>query len=236
MLSFLELMDFAFARELTKKFQIDIEQIVREEYEMVLLKKFFESTIGKNLIFKGGTALRLCYGSPRFSQDLDFSLKRKFPKRDFLKLIYSFSKEFPQVKIDDIFGKRFTLFALFKIKEDYLSRPFSIKVEVSQRKEIWREDKNFQIMLVKSEVTPINFLGQIATLDKILEDKLDIVKRRREPRDLFDIWFVNQKLQKDIKIPFAFFQKQELKRELHKFLPRPWWKIIDTWDTKRKHK
>lgn len=229
-------MDFGLAKELSKKLQIDIEQIVREEYEILLLKKLFESRIGKDLIFKGGTALRLCYGSPRFSQDLDFSLKRKFPREDFFAIIDSFGREFPTVKIDDVFAKRFTFFALLKIKEDYLTRAFSLKVEASKRKERWLEGKNFQITLVKSEVTPITFLGQVASLDKILDDKLDIFKRRKEVRDLFDLWFVSRRLEKDIKIPFELFQKQELKRELHKFLPRSWWKIIEKWEKEKKLK
>jgi len=272
-------MDETFAKELSKKLQIDIEQIVREEYEMVFLKKLFESKIGKDLIFKGGMALRLCFGSPRFSQDLDFSLKRRFSQKDFFEIINSFSKEFTQVRIDDLFStkantpslakgmkrcsdevgtlsetnlpegiprslergslfsKRFTFFALLKVKEDYLPRAFSIKIEVSKRKEIWKEGKNFQITVVKSEITPITFLGQIANLEKILEDKLDIIKRRKQPRDLFDIWFICQKLKpKDIKIPFYLFKKIQLKRELHKFLPKSWHKVIDLWEKEGKLK
>jgi len=229
-------MDTFLAQSLSKKLQIDIEQIVREEYEMLFLKSLFESKIGKDLIFKGDTALRLCYGSPRFSQDLDFSLKKKLLKKDFFQIIKSFSREFPQVKIDDLFAKKFTFFSLLKIKEDYLSRSFSIKIEISKRKEMWKEEKNFQIMLVKSEITPISFLGQVATLEKILEDKLDIFRRRKEARDLFDLWFIKEKLKKDIKIPIELFKKETLKRELHKFLPRPWWKIIELWRKKEKAK
>lgn len=229
-------MDKIAAYELAKKIQTNVEQIVREEYEMLFLKKLFESKIGKNLIFKGGTALRLCYGSPRFSQDLDFSLKKRVSQKDFFQVINFLAKEFPQVKIDDLFVKRFTLFSLLKIKGDYLPRAFSIKIEASKRKEVWREGSNFQIMLVKSEVTPLTFLGQIATLDKILEDKLDILKRRREPRDLFDIWFVSKRLKKDIKIPFKLFKSAEIKRELHKFLPKSWWGIIKQWQKEGKLK
>lgn len=229
-------MDETFAKELSRKFQTDIEQVVREEYEILFLKELFESKFGKSLIFKGGTALRLCYGSPRFSQDLDFSLKDRVSKTDFFRIINSFPKRIPQVKIDDLFAKRFTFFALLKIKEDYLSRVFSIKIEASKRKEAWQEGRDFQILLIKSEVTPLTLLGQVATLDKILEDKLDILKRRKEPRDLFDIWFISQRLKKDIKIPLKLFKKQELKRELHKFLPKPWWKIITQWEKEEKLK
>lgn len=229
-------MNFDFAKDLSRKCQIDIKQIVREEYEMFFLKQLFESEFGNNLIFKGGTALRLCYGSPRFSRDLDFSLKEKIEERRFFKVINSFPKLFPQVKIDDLFSKRFTFFALLKIKEEYFDLPFSIKIEISRRKEAWREGKNFQLMLIKSEVIPLTSLGQVAMLKKILEDKFDVLRRRKQPRDLFDIWFVAQKTKEKIDIPFEKFQARELKSELHKFLPRPWQKIIGKWQKEEKLK
>jgi len=40
---------------------------------MIILKKLYGSDQGKSFVFKGGTALRLAYGSQRFSEDLDFS-------------------------------------------------------------------------------------------------------------------------------------------------------------------
>ena len=65
-------MDIATAKVLSNKLQISIDCIVREEYEILLLKEIFESEYGTKLVFKGGTALRLAYGSPRYSEDLDF--------------------------------------------------------------------------------------------------------------------------------------------------------------------
>ena len=62
------------AETLEKKLGIFQEQIVREEYEMIILKALSDSKLGKSFIFRGGTALRLAYGSPRFSVDLDFSI------------------------------------------------------------------------------------------------------------------------------------------------------------------
>ena len=38
------------------------------------------------LTFQGGTSLRLCYGSPRFSEDLDFAGGRDFAGRQMAKM------------------------------------------------------------------------------------------------------------------------------------------------------
>jgi len=67
------------------KLGISIIQIVREEYEMILLQSIFNSFMSQKLVFKGGTALRLAYGSPRFSDDLDFSELKTIELKKFQK-------------------------------------------------------------------------------------------------------------------------------------------------------
>jgi len=41
--------------------------------------------MSQKLVFKGGTALRLAYGSPRFSDDLDFSELKTIELKKFQK-------------------------------------------------------------------------------------------------------------------------------------------------------
>ncbi|MEW6675721.1 MAG: nucleotidyl transferase AbiEii/AbiGii toxin family protein [Nitrospirota bacterium] len=64
-------MEREIAENQAKNLKTDVTQVVREFWETVILKGLFDSPEGKFLIFKGGTALRLVYGSPRFSEDLD---------------------------------------------------------------------------------------------------------------------------------------------------------------------
>jgi len=71
-------MDFYFLQSLSKELKIDIERLTREYWEMMILKEISQSKIGDFLIFGGGTALRLAFGSPRFSDDLDFYLRKNF--------------------------------------------------------------------------------------------------------------------------------------------------------------
>ena len=44
------------ADNLQKSLNISEEQIVLEEYEMIILKQLFESELGRLFVFKGGTA------------------------------------------------------------------------------------------------------------------------------------------------------------------------------------
>lgn len=67
-------MEKDFALKLQAEIGIDVQQLIREEVELAFLNRLFASPLSDRLIFKGGTALRLVYASPRFSEDLDFSV------------------------------------------------------------------------------------------------------------------------------------------------------------------
>ena len=62
------------AEQIAGELKIDKTQVIREYWELIILKGLYESPSGRYLILKGGTALRLCHGSPRFSEGLGFSL------------------------------------------------------------------------------------------------------------------------------------------------------------------
>jgi len=101
-------MEFKSANNLSKKLQININNIVREYWEMFILDGLYSSTLGTNLIFKGGTALRLIYNSPRFSEDLDFSLLNKINFNDFKKIVGDIISKQPELSIKEIYSKRNT--------------------------------------------------------------------------------------------------------------------------------
>ncbi|MFH1564635.1 MAG: nucleotidyl transferase AbiEii/AbiGii toxin family protein [bacterium] len=46
--------------------------ILREYLQYKILDIIFKSEVGRKLSFLGGTAIKICYGSTRFSEDLDF--------------------------------------------------------------------------------------------------------------------------------------------------------------------
>jgi len=58
----------------SSELKIAPERIIREFWELIVLNELSNEEWSSALGFKGGTALRLAYGSPRFSDDLNFSL------------------------------------------------------------------------------------------------------------------------------------------------------------------
>src|SRR4030042_2234444 len=148
-------MDRNLAESLAARLKIAVEQVVREELELSLLKSLFESGIGTALVFKGGTALRLAFGSPRFSDDLDFSVSSAVPEAAFRTAARAALKGLPEATLVEALAKRFTLFALYKFDVPYIARPFSIKVEVSTRAESRRRAgaSGSELRLLSSEGT-----------------------------------------------------------------------------------
>lgn len=58
--------------------------------------------------------------------------------------------------------------------------------------------------------------------------KQEAIKKRNEPRDWFDLYYITKYLKETWNPPTKFpFEKKEFKRELQRFLPRDKWLLID---------
>lgn len=220
-------MDKQLADTLQKRLGISQEQIVREEYEMILLKQLFESRLGKSFVFKGGTALRLAYGSPRFSEDLDFSLVSEFDKEKLDGLLKTIANQYEALRIIETIQKKYTYFGLFRVKEAFMGQPFSIKLEASVRPVDWKKDKDYKLLALGSQVTNLTVLAQVASLERLEQEKRTINPPRI--RDIFDLWFIGQKLGKSIPMDFGDWEARVVRRELHKFLPQKDKRLLEQW-------
>ena len=60
-------------KQLSTRYQTNPLTIAREYAQHCFLSEFYKSKESDRLLFKGGTALRLIYQSPRYSEDLDFT-------------------------------------------------------------------------------------------------------------------------------------------------------------------
>ncbi len=209
---------------LAQKIKISRDRFVIEAWEIILLKELFQSSFAERLIFKGGTALRLAYMSPRFSEDLDFSLRKKVSEKEFKNCFDKILKKYPKISITDIKEKYYTLFALIKIKEPFLKLPFSIKIEISKRK----APKNYESMpkILSSPVISLEVMAETLTLEQIKNDKIQTVKTRSKARDLFDLWYICEKLKEPMPKIKNKIDSKQIKQELHKFLPQNYYQIV----------
>lgn len=80
--------------------------------------------------------------------------------------------------------------------------------------------------MATSETTPFEVLINVFSLEQLLENKKKVLRQRSEPRDLFDLWFLSQRLKKEVDIPSISISEKRLKSELHKFLPKNYWSVL----------
>lgn len=211
-------MDYWQLGQLQKKLEISPVEILREEKEVLILYLLSKSKISKNLVFKGGTALRLVYGSPRYSQDLDFSLIKNFSFFEFEHFVKELEDEDSEFFSKDIYHKRNTFFALIGVKTKLLSQSFSIKIEISKRDPPYKK-QDFSLKTISSPVSILSPLIYVASLERIFYEKNIALKTRREPRDYFDLWWLKEKLKKEIKIPKPKIAQGKFKGEISQLLP-----------------
>jgi len=219
-------MDKDFALSLAADIGIDVQQVIREEVEVFFLNSLFESPISERLIFKGGTALRLLYDSPRFSEDLDFSVTDKIKSAEFRNTINRIVKSDDRFSIRDLACKYYTHLAEIRIKEPWQEIAFSLKIEISRRP-VEEKEAQFANALVKSPATNIAVMVRAFTLEQILSDKLRAIKERKMPRDIFDAWFICQKTRASFDLKGFGYPKGRIRQELRKFLPTKFYPVIE---------
>jgi len=219
-------MEFKLAEDLSKKIRININNIAREYWEMFILNGLYSDALGKNLVFKGGTAMRLIYNSPRFSEDLDFSLLREMTFNDFKKVVKDIISQQTELSIKELYSKKNTFFALIKFKQEYLSQTLSIKVEISKRKLALKKDVDFILATASSPTTNLKPLVKVFTLERLLKEKLNTLLSRKKGKDLFDVWFIGQLLKKQIAFPRVKLEEKDIKQELDRLLPDNYKPII----------
>jgi predicted nucleotidyltransferase component of viral defense system len=215
------------AQQFALENQTIVDNILKEHYQIYILDQLYKSNFGNNLVFKGGTALKLAYNSIRFSEDLDFSVLGKIDYSDFKKTVQSMVNKFSESKIQDIYDKYNTLYAKIVFKVGFKPIPIGIKIEINKNK----GKINFQhsIKLLKSQFNNIEVLASTFTLEAILKDKMGILKKetRRQPRDLFDAWYICQKLNKKFEIKDENkYSKKELMNGLNPLLPKNYQKVM----------
>jgi len=219
-------MEKEYALNLSSQIGIDVQQVIREEVELIFLEALFESKISDALVFKGGTALRLIYNSPRFSEDLDFSLKAAVSSRDFKTIITKIIKSDSRFSLKDLATKYYTHLAEIRIKESWQNLAFPLKIEISKRPEKIKTSDTTNL-LAKSPATNLMVTTKVYTLEKILKDKLHMLTERHMPRDIFDIWFICQKNGKTFTQKQFGYPKGRIRRELRKFLPRNLYPVVE---------
>ena len=154
--------------------------IQHEQFELEVLGKLQSGRFLSNLIFGGGTMLRLCHGLARYSVDLDFWTAREM---DWAKYYHRMEKYLGQFyKIADSANKHFTI--LFELKSPQFPR--ALKIEI--RKTV--KNVKTETSIAYSPHAPVQVLMKTVALEEMMKSKIEAFLDRREIRDVYDIEFL----------------------------------------------
>ncbi len=168
--------------------------VVREYFQHVFLSELYKLPGAENLLFKGGTALRMIYGSPRFSEDLDFSLfgvsssqTESFVEGLFVKVLAEMERVGIKVEIGAKSGGTtggYFGVATFKILE---YQPVSGEINVSARN---GRDARGEVDSVANDFVPTYTVVHLPQSELVEEKIFGALRERKKPRDFYDLYFI----------------------------------------------
>src|SRR3989339_1191732 len=215
---------------LSHKLQTTEQNIRREYLQTIFLSHFYKNPESDKIYFKGGTALRLIYISPRFSEDLDFSsTTATINKLEDIIIETAREVEREGIIVDIGESKKTTGGYLAIIDFSLNGREIAIKLEVSQRKE-----RNIgETITISGEYIPPYSIVAIKK-DQLINGKIQALLDRHKARDFYDLYFILRAYllpagEKDVlKKILIILEKQNIQfnKELKIFLPKSHWGII----------
>ena len=149
----------------------------RENTIIEVVQTVAKSEAGDHLTFKGGTALKLFYDLPRYSEDIDYDFLGKIPSEKMLDILKSLVSK-KKWEITDYAVKYNTI--LLELRFAGPERNFRVKIEISTR------EKELKTTLQSLRGVPV------LTLEPsfLMTEKLITFVQRQAGRDIFDAWFI----------------------------------------------
>ena len=183
--------------QLARRYQTNVVNVEREYFQHLFLSELYRSPESDKLLFKGGTALRIVYGSPRFSEDLDFSIFdvehhkiKEFVENLFIKVLGEIERmgvhvelgKKPDVTADGYYGD-----ANLRL-HDY--GPMGVVINISARN--GRKLKGEVDSIANDFVTTYNIV-HLPQQDLVEEKIFDALLKRKKARDFYDLYFIMRK-------------------------------------------
>lgn len=172
---------------LTKKYQTEAVNVWREYFQHLFLSYFYKQQEAGDIYFKGGTALRLIYQSPRFSEDLDFSSNVK----DIKKIEHAVINALAEIEREGI-GTELT--EATETSGGYLATMqfrnngdrIATRIEISLRN--GKKERGDLVTIASDFIPPYAIVQLVQT--QLVEGKIAALLSRKKPRDFYDFYFL----------------------------------------------
>jgi len=175
-----------FIKQLSTKKQTTELNILREYLQHLFLSYFYQKEDSSNILFKGGTALKIIYDSPRFSEDLDFSgVKLSKDKLESMLMETLTEIEQEQVSVELNEAKATSGGYLAVYYGSLLRQDIKIQLEISFRDKDLKAEPD---LISQDFIPPYTLLHLSEKL--ITAGKLNALSDRGKPRDWYDLYFI----------------------------------------------
>jgi predicted nucleotidyltransferase component of viral defense system len=174
----------------------NLPQLVLKEYlQYKILDIIFSSKYGNSLAFMGGTAIRIVYGSDRFSEDLDLD-NHNLTEKDFLDLVDHVKRELERDGLEVEFRNTFQ-----NVYHCYLKFPkllFESRISPLKEEKIMIRLDSFCTKEAKNSVAhaiaKADIFSEIRVYPKelILAQKIETLfnRKRSKGRDVYDVVYL----------------------------------------------
>ena len=209
--------------EYKPKTTLQAEQALREIIQEIALAGLQRSGFFEKAAFYGGTALRIFYNLPRFSEDLDFSLLAPDPEFSLQPYLNGMTKEFEalgieitvaeknktaRTNVDSAFLKAGTTWKELILKDIIPQEKIGIRPDIKIKMEVDTEPPLGFDTEEKLLLKPFSFYVKCFSLQDLFAGKMHALlfrkwKNRVKGRDWFDLeWYI----QKGIPLNLAHLQ------------------------------
>lgn len=169
------------------QFQTSLDNIAREYCQHLFLSYLYQEPGSEKLLFKGGTALRIIFGSPRFSEDLDFTgsgIKHQEIEKLITNVLVNLEKTGVPVEIKESKATTGGYLGIVTLKvDDHL---INIQVEISLRS---GKSTTGTRAVIHNEFIPAYTLVHLPA-DQLINQKIEALTARKKPRDFYDYYYL----------------------------------------------
>jgi len=197
-------------QELAGNWQTTIDNVAREYFQQLFLSRLYQEKGSDGLLFKGGTALRIIWHSPRFSEDLDFTgvnITVKGIETLIEGALAKIEMEGIQTGIIESKSTSGGYLAIFQFEtNEYKSR---IQIEVSLRP--GKKGSGEAVLIQSDLVVPYTLIH--LKEEVLIAEKIQACLTRGKSRDFYDLYFI---LRSRMAFKEAFIQDKQLKAKILK--------------------
>lgn len=182
-------------------------EVIEKDYVICwILACLAESEFKEDVILYGGTAIkRIYFEGHRFSEDIDLMGTKLFEKRGLAERLSDALRD-ARAKINLVMevdrgriltsGTRTQIFVRYSGYDEIIGAPKEVRVDFAMGMELYGETREGRLFESYSDLKKRNVTFTVQTLNTILAEKMGLLMdtTRKEPRDLYDVWFLFNRL------------------------------------------